>query len=150
LVNSDPILELAHVVELQKWLWANDIQKTEINKEPITFTYKTLGSALWALHRAFSTFAPNKILQVDACDKQELFVTTLKCIVQQGGDSDTNASVAGAFLGAYIGFSGLPPEWLQSLDLCSWLIERISEACEHLGIMEDAVETDPDSDLSTH
>jgi ADP-ribosyl-[dinitrogen reductase] hydrolase len=36
-------------------------------------------------------------------------------VVRLGGDTDTNAAVAGALLGAGVGASGLPPGWLERL-----------------------------------
>src|SRR5205814_1350129 len=39
----------------------------------------------------------------------------LRRVVALGGDTDTNAAVAGALLGAAFGASGLPPAWLARL-----------------------------------
>jgi ADP-ribosyl-[dinitrogen reductase] hydrolase len=39
----------------------------------------------------------------------------LRHVVSLGGDTDTNAAVAGALLGALHGVDGLPPAWLQRL-----------------------------------
>jgi ADP-ribosylglycohydrolase len=36
-------------------------------------------------------------------------------VVSLGGDTDTNAAVAGALLGAREGVDGLPPAWLERL-----------------------------------
>ena len=36
-------------------------------------------------------------------------------VVRLGGDTDTNAAVAGALLGAAVGASGLPSGWLERL-----------------------------------
>ena len=41
--------------------------------------------------------------------------TELRRVVGLGGDTDTNAAVAGALLGARDGEPGLPPDWLQHL-----------------------------------
>ena len=43
------------------------------------------------------------------------FETELKRVVSLGGDTDTNAAVAGALLGALVGKEGLPAEWLERL-----------------------------------
>ena len=42
-------------------------------------------------------------------------------IILKGGDADTNASVAGAILGVYQGYSSLPKEWLEKLPFRKWL-----------------------------
>jgi ADP-ribosyl-[dinitrogen reductase] hydrolase len=39
----------------------------------------------------------------------------LICLAQAGGDTDTNAAVAGALLGARYGEAALPPRWVQQL-----------------------------------
>jgi ADP-ribosylglycohydrolase len=49
----------------------------------------------------FSLFAAQKIREKD-------FTTTLIEIVSCGGDTDTNASLAGQIMGAVIGYSGIP------------------------------------------
>ena len=41
--------------------------------------------------------------------------TELRRVVSLGGDTDTNAAVAGALLGAREGVGGLPSAWLERL-----------------------------------
>jgi len=55
------------------------------------------------------------------------FEDGLREIVSLGGDTDTNASVAGALLGALHGVEALPPRWLARLDEAT-LIRREAEA----------------------
>ncbi len=38
--------------------------------------------------------------------------------VMRGGDTDTNAAVAGALLGSVYGRNGIPPQWLRNLLSC--------------------------------
>lgn len=45
------------------------------------------------------------------------FRDALIAAVNVRGDSDTNASITGAIAGAIYGFSGIPSEWVQPLDL---------------------------------
>jgi ADP-ribosylglycohydrolase len=42
--------------------------------------------------------------------------TELRRVVSLGGDTDTNAAVAGALLGARDGSNGLPPQWVERLE----------------------------------
>ena len=44
------------------------------------------------------------------------FESGLRSVVSLGGDTDTNAAVAGALLGALHGRDGLPPAWLARLE----------------------------------
>jgi ADP-ribosyl-[dinitrogen reductase] hydrolase len=44
------------------------------------------------------------------------FETELRRVVSLGGDTDTNAAVAGALMGALVGEAALPSEWLEGLE----------------------------------
>ena len=39
----------------------------------------------------------------------------IKYILSRGGDTDTNAAIAGGMIGAIVGFKNLPPEYLRKL-----------------------------------
>jgi len=43
------------------------------------------------------------------------YETEVRRVVSLGGDTDTNAAVAGALMGALVGEEGLPTEWLERL-----------------------------------
>ncbi len=61
----------------------------------------------------FTLFTAGLALQVAA--EQPAFEDGLRHVVGLGGDTDTNAAVAGALLGALHGRSGLPATWLDRL-----------------------------------
>jgi ADP-ribosyl-[dinitrogen reductase] hydrolase len=63
--------------------------------------------------QGFCLFAAAAGLQ--AVDRGGGFETELRRVVAMGGDTDTNAAVAGALLGAALGRQGLPPRWLEHL-----------------------------------
>lgn len=65
------------------------------------YTFTTLGVA--TVHAEL--FA---LLQPRPEDTKSLFLLTLGKIIREGGDTDTNAAVTGALLGAAVGFDGLP------------------------------------------
>ena len=69
------------------------------------FVLFTTGLGLQALHRASEapSIGPDE------------FEQELRRIVALGGDTDTNAAVAGALLGAAVGASKLPGKWLERL-----------------------------------
>jgi ADP-ribosylglycohydrolase len=53
-----------------------------------------------------------------------------KCIIrvaQEGGDADANAALAGATLGAYLGYSQLPHDWLANMPFFPWLAEIVTQ-----------------------
>jgi len=63
-----------------------------------------IGYVLLCLERAFITLR-------DASSFEEGLID----VVNAGGDSDTNAAVAGALLGARFGFAAIPERWLVAL-----------------------------------
>jgi ADP-ribosylglycohydrolase len=65
--------------------------------DSIGYTLKAMATGIWALLNP--TTYREGILSV----------------IHEGGDADTNASVAGAVLGARFGFSGIPQRWINSL-----------------------------------
>lgn len=51
-----------------------------------------------------------------ASDSAESFEAGLDAVIRTGGDTDTNAAIAGGLLGAKFGLAGIPGEWLEALD----------------------------------
>jgi hypothetical protein len=54
----------------------------------------------------------------------------------EGCDADTNACVAGALLGAFLGWKGLPAEWRDNLKEGVWLEWMTEGLCETPGVSE--------------
>lgn len=85
------------------------------DQNDMRYVFKTLGCVFYAL----------------ACITENLVRTTtdfkniLLNIVNQGGDTDNNAAVAGQVLGAYLGYQKLPKEWLYTLINKEWLDKKI-------------------------
>jgi ADP-ribosylglycohydrolase len=65
-------------------------------KTSIGYTLKALACAFWAL-------------------RQDNFQDAISAIIHEGGDADTNGAVAGALLGAKLGYDSLPTPWLYGL-----------------------------------
>ncbi len=63
--------------------------------------------------QGFALFTAGVALRV--AGEAKPFEDGLRAVVALGGDTDTNASVAGALLGALHGVDGLPPDWLARL-----------------------------------
>ncbi len=61
------------------------------------YSLKTLSAGIWALRFAAS------------------FEEGVSALIHQGGDADTNASVAGALLGARFGYDAIPRPWIEGL-----------------------------------
>ncbi len=93
------------------------IEKLELGaSHSIGYTLKALGAGLWAMIHAMS------------------YEEGILAVVHEGGDADTNASVAGALLGAKFGYSGIPSAWTESLlhrDALDSRIVRLMETIEN-------------------
>lgn len=94
------------------------LESLKLSTGGIGYTYKPLGAAMWAF-----------IYSDD-------FRTALQAITMQAGDADSNATVAGALLGARLGFSQLPPDWLQELPQLQteWLRQKVSNCLAMLNL----------------
>jgi ADP-ribosyl-[dinitrogen reductase] hydrolase len=71
----------------------------------------------------FALFAAQKIRGMG-------FKAILSAIIQCGGDTDTNASIAGQFMGAYIGYSQLPGDLLgafQKINESEYILEVLEK-----------------------
>jgi len=64
--------------------------------------------------QGFTLFTAGIALQV--VGEEQGFEDGLRYVVGLGGDTDTNAAVAGALLGALHGVGAIPPDWLDRLD----------------------------------
>ena len=69
------------------------------------YTYICVGCGFWA-------------------GRQGDWAQAIRKIVLKGGDADTNAAVAGAYLGCKVGFDALPQHLVTGLKFYSWLLEK--------------------------
>jgi ADP-ribosylglycohydrolase len=56
---------------------------------------------------------------------QHPFSSIIKTIISAGGDADTNAAITGAVIGAYVGYSCLPQDWINGTPHKAWLDKKI-------------------------
>jgi len=69
------------------------------------FTLKAMQVGLWAF------------------EQDRNFADVLVEVVRQGGDTDTNAAIAGAVMGARLGRSAIPESWLANIPNTERLVE---------------------------
>ncbi|CAO3607227.1 unnamed protein product [Cunninghamella echinulata] len=84
-------------------------------------TFKCLSAGLYA----FTRHLPHG-------QETDFFKHIIMDLVLQGGEADTNATVAGALLGVRIGYNLLPTEWVVGLKRWEWLEDLIEEFCNLL------------------
>lgn len=91
-----------------------DLDKLSLD-ERVThgYTLRTLSAGLWAYN-----FGAD-------------FRTALQAIIAAGGDTDTNGAVAGALMGARMGYAALPETWVTGLLNNELLDERAERLVRH-------------------
>ncbi|KAH6662779.1 ADP-ribosylglycohydrolase-domain-containing protein [Halenospora varia] len=116
-----------------------DLQLDDSQK--MGYVYKCLGSAILALRLAMRREAsPNS-------HGTQLFEKIITELVMEGGDADTNACVAGALLGAWVGHARLPSLWQDGLSNGTWLYGKAQKMSLELGI---SVQNSGQSQNTTH
>lgn len=80
--------------------------------------YKTFGSAFYMLRLIRESIEYKSPLD---------YKTVILEIVNSGGDTDTNAAVAGQVYGSYYGYKALPVDWLNKLINKDWLDKKITK-----------------------
>lgn len=91
-------------------------------------TYKAMAAAFWSLSNAAAAYWDRRdaaaMRMTPDPDPAEVFEEFLVRVVRQGGDTDTNAAVTGALLGAHLGL-GIPHRWVAGLRLKAGLEARV-------------------------
>lgn len=103
------------------------------------YVYKALGAAILCLHLAIRR--PRGDMNI--------FEDLITELVMQGGDADTNACCAAALLGAWLGYSSLPPHWRDGLKHRAWLFAKTEALCQVVGISEGGYKGSEDPDTLT-
>eukprot|EP01117_Protostelium_nocturnum_P003581 TRINITY_DN1476_c0_g1_i1.p1 TRINITY_DN1476_c0_g1~~TRINITY_DN1476_c0_g1_i1.p1 ORF type:complete len:786 (+),score=280.57 TRINITY_DN1476_c0_g1_i1:301-2658(+) len=83
-------------------------------------TFKTLGAA-------FSCF-------YEQARDDLSFKEIITNVIMEGGDADSNSCSAGALIGARIGYSQLPEDWLNNLIHKEWLENKVDKFLKILGL----------------
>lgn len=82
-------------------------------------SFKCLSAGLYSFTR-----------HLPAGQETDYFKHILMDLVMQGGEADTNATVAGALLGVRMGYSHLPSEWVVGLKRWEWLEDQVDAFCD--------------------
>lgn len=86
---------IAEYIELA---YQNNIEALALDEQgQIGYTLKTMSAALWAYNYSAD------------------FYSGLKTVIEQGGDADTNGTVAGALLGLKFGLNSIPKHLIENL-----------------------------------
>ncbi|KAH7128677.1 ADP-ribosylglycohydrolase-domain-containing protein [Dendryphion nanum] len=128
--------------EFEKHVYAQTFDELKLDSAmEMGYTYKCLGSSLLSLRLAMRAVAK---AGPDSVPPNGLFESLISSLVMEGGDADTNAVVAGAFLGAYLGHAHLPLHWTKGLAHREWLHSKIWRLTKVIGILEGEVGDEAD------
>jgi len=61
------------------------------------------------------------LLSEETLDNENPYVYGLDCVIQMGGDTDTNACIYGAMAGAFYGIDGLPEKLITKLSYSQFI-----------------------------
>ncbi len=132
-LKSEPLLDRA---ELYKHVRAKNFQELQLDDSmKMGYVYKSLGAAIVALRRAMyedrTGCSTNRV-----SSGRNIFETLITEIVMEGGDADTNACIAGALLGAWLGYTDLPAHWRDGIDHHDWLLRKCKALSSTIGITD--------------
>lgn len=113
------------------------------DRTKIGYAYKAFAASIFALRRAISLSVSGP---VDAASQTQQFYDLMFDLIKQGGDADTNACIAGALLGAWMGYDRLPPCWRDGLQDREWLYSKTVGLLITLGIQEGSYRGSEDAD----
>ena len=117
--------------EYRKHCHAQTLKELELDDaQKIGYVFKCLGSAILTLRLAMR-HEPGI-----GSSTAELFETLITNLIMEGGDADTNACVAGGLLGAWVGYSRLPPTWERGIRSREWLVRKAEALSLRVGILE--------------
>ena len=120
--------------EFDSYIFAQTFKSLALDdSQKMGYVYKCLGSAVLALRLAIRSGA-RKESDGGWNSKMSTFEDVMANLAMEGGDADTNMAVAGALLGAYLGYTSLPPHWKLGLAHKSWLMSKIDRLTVAIGI----------------
>lgn len=89
----------------------------------VSHVFKCLGAAIYAMQ----IIKYSQDNEMRPSFKRSIIKVAAEC-----GDANANCAVAGAILGAYIGYNHLPQSWIQALPHHEWLEHQVDAFLAHL------------------
>ncbi|KAJ3412908.1 hypothetical protein HDV05_008772 [Chytridiales sp. JEL 0842] len=128
-VNSNYTVESLDFEEYHRHCHTKSLKELYLDDTmTMGYVYKCLGSSLLLLRLAMRQGTYSETRTID------LFESLINQLVMEGGDADTNACVAGALLGAWLGYSRLPPHWERGIRNREWLLGKANALSRRAGI----------------
>ncbi|KUI71689.1 hypothetical protein VM1G_07402 [Cytospora mali] len=123
--------------ELSRAVTAESLAELDLdNPVEMGYTYKTLGAAVYCLRAAMRCLSqPGLSRQAVEDTRKSLFEDLISELTMAAGDADTNAAVAGALLGAYLGYDAIPAHWKTGLRSGNFLLSKSRSLCMALRVI---------------
>jgi ADP-ribosylglycohydrolase len=86
--------------------WTKSLSDLKLDENPISYTFKTMACGIYALRVIEAAERTNTTIN---------FKKLITTIVNECGSSECNGAVAGAVVGAYIGYTNLPHDFIDML-----------------------------------
>lgn len=140
--------ELLSREEFRRHCYAETLEELQLDDaRKMGYVYKCLGSAILTLRKAMRREAAEVIPS-----GAKMFEDLIVDLVMESGDADTNACVAGALLGAWVGYDRLPQYWVGGLHDREWLLKECSSVLYRLDLkngeeLKEMVKNDKDTAL---
>lgn len=113
-----------------------DDPKTAAERRSGGHTYKTLGAAIYCLRVAMTRLAQvGSLGPVSDSTRTSLFEELINDLTMAAGDAGTNAAVAGALLGAYLGYGAIPAHWRNGLRNRRFMMSKSRSLCMTLKVI---------------
>lgn len=104
----------------------------KLDEQPkIGYVFKALGAAVRCLRVAMEWYEADS---EGTLLHGQVFQKLITGLIMEGGDADTNACIAGALLGAFLGRDDLPSDWRDNLKHGVWLKKMTEGMCQILGV----------------
>lgn len=121
--------------EFERHVYAETLEELQLDDSgKMGYVYKCLGAAVFTLRVAIRR-TTRATIGVGMAGKGQLFEKLIVQLIMEGGDADTNGAVAGALLGAYVGYANLPPHWKLGLAHNEWFMTKIERLAIGVGVV---------------
>ncbi|KAF7325583.1 hypothetical protein MKEN_00407900 [Mycena kentingensis (nom. inval.)] len=118
--------------EFERHAYAETLEELVLCDRSMGYVYKCLGSALWCLRQVLT--------------RQHTFRSAMMALIMCGGDADTNGAVAGALMGALVGYQYLPAEWRDGMRHREWFRAKTASLFIVAGLKEGTYDAEADTD----
>jgi ADP-ribosylglycohydrolase len=132
-IRPEPLLDRA---ELYRHVKAKDFHELQLDDSmKMGYIYKSLGAAILALRHAIHGNQRESSKKGQSFSRN-VFESLITEIVMEGGDADTNASIAGSLLGTWLGYTALPAHWRDGIEHHDWLLSKCEALSCTIGITD--------------